>query len=251
MIAFQLLFPASMIVMPALLFGLWCRWTGVRAARPILVATLALLAGYAALAFLATDLVLRSQPLRTAFSLASFMGLIWIFAVPGMRRAVAALPPAPRAASLRRRDVTLPRFAWSAPAAAWAAIVAWLALGGARSPLWWVGAVVGGVGLVLLRVLLPRMVLEPEPLGGPDPEALARRYEEFRTRRVRGMYWLMVPIQLLVAASGALPITSTGGAIGGLLGGFGGLLGALFGTWADAQRYLLRRQLSGAPPPRG
>jgi hypothetical protein len=112
-----------------------------------------------------------------------------------------------------------------------------------RGPLWWLGPL-GGLGaLLLLRFTLRLSVLEPEPLGGPDPTGLERRYALFRRKRVRGMYWLMVVLALVLTGGGRVALG------GSILGAVIGLWGALFGTWADAQRYLLRRQLSGAEPP--
>lgn len=248
MTGFEVLFPALMLAAPALFIGLWCHWTGAGRMLPTLLATLAALILWAAAACFAPGIA-AAGGFRTPFAMGGLLAIVWGFGVPAIRRALAELPATPTAASLRRREVRLPGAAWIVPAVSWAGITAWLALGGARMPLWWLGSLLGLGGLVGLRALLPRMVLEPEPLGGPDPEGLARRYEEFRDRRVRGMYLLMAPLLLCVSAVGALPAGPAGGVIGGVAGASIGVLGALFGTWADAQRYLLRRQLSGTPPP--
>jgi hypothetical protein len=62
------------------------------------------------------------------------------------------------------------------------------------------------------------------------------------------LYWVMVLLSLFVSGGvhlfGGNPAWV--GSLGGALLGFGG---AAFGTWADAQRYLLRLQLSGGQPP--
>ena len=50
---FHIGFPALMIVAPALFTLLWCLWTGVRGTRPLLLATLAVLLGFGASAYVA------------------------------------------------------------------------------------------------------------------------------------------------------------------------------------------------------
>jgi len=63
------------------------------------------------------------------------------------------------------------------------------------------------------------------------------------------MYWLIVTLALVVTGGWyALP-AETGAWAGALAGTAVGVWGALYGTWADAQRYLLRRELAGADPP--
>lgn len=242
---FAILYPALMIAAPALFTGLWCLWTGVRAMRRILLATLAVLVGFALSAWLLGPERTRHPLHFQLWGLGGLMLLVWGFAVPDMRRAFAALPAAPRGASLRPRqpDLFPGAFAW--PAAVWVGLVAWLLVRGSMTLLLWVGPLLGGATLLATRFLLRLAALEPEPIGGRDAEGIARRYREFRSRRVRGLYWMSLSLALLATAGPLLP--SAGYAIAGSALG---VLGALFGTWADAQRYLIRRQLSGAEPPR-
>jgi hypothetical protein len=96
----------------------------------------------------------------------------------------------------------------------------------------------GLVGLIVLRVVMPIMAQEPEPTGGADPADLADRQRGFRRKRMLLMYALMVVLNLFVAA---LPWLGGSGAAAGCLIG---LAGGLFGIWADARRYLLRKELS-------
>ncbi len=242
---FAILYPALMIAAPALFVGLWCLWTGVRAMRRILLATLGMLIAFALSAWLLGPERTRHPLHFQLWGLGGLMLLVWGFAVSDIRRAFAALPAAPRGASLRPRqpDLFPGAFAW--PGFAWISLVVWLAMRGGMTLLLWIGPALGGATLVATRLLLRLAAIEPEPLGGRDAESLARRYGEFRRRRVRGLYWMSVSLALLVTAGPLLP--SMGSAIAGTALG---VLGALFGTWADAQRYLIRRQLSGAEPPR-
>lgn len=245
MSAFDVLFPAGMIVAPALFLGLWCHWTGARGMRRTLVATLAVLLGFGAsgLVFGVSD-----HAHRMIWGLGGLWLVLFGFAVPEMRRHVRGLPEVPaRGASLAPRRLDLFRGAFVWPYVAWAGLAAAALLRG--EPLWRIlaGPGAGLLSLLVVQLVLPRTLFEPEPLGGADPDGLARRYEEFRRRRVRSMYGLFVALALVLAA-GPL-VAERDGWLGGLAGAAVGLWGALLGTWADAQRYLLRRQLSGAEPP--
>lgn len=247
--AFAVIFPALMTVAPAAFLALWCAWTGLRGMRRTLLATLACLVAYGAYAAaMPAGTVASSALSMMLWGLVPCFGLCWGFVVPTIRAAVAALPPVPRGARLATRRIELPRAAFVVPLAAWAALAAATALRG-DGWLAWVGPAAGLLGLAALPIALRFAVLEPEPLGGPDPTALAREYDAFRRRRVLGMYALFVVLNLSVSAATFLPKGTSGGVAGAAAGSILGLSGALFGTWADAQRYLLRRQLSGARPP--
>ena len=238
---FHVWFPPMMILAPAAFIGLWCLWTGVRGILPLLLATLGVLGLWGACALLFGP----GQHVTMPFAVGGFLGLFLGLAMPLVRRAFAALPDGPRAASLKPRELRLFRGAFVWPYAAWAALTAWMLLAGGKGPLPWLGPLLGLVALLILKPCLRACVMEPEPLGGTDPEALAARYAAFRRRRTLFMYWMCVTIALFATASWG---TSLAGAVAGPLIG---MMGALFGTWADAQRYLLRRQLAGAEPPSG
>lgn len=241
---FNVCFAAGMICAPVLFLALWCHWTGVSGLLRVLLATLGLLVAFGVGTWIVQPAAFH--PWYWAWGTVGLWVGILGFGVPFIRRAFRALPEAPRAASLKTRRVDLPRAAWTWPFVAWAVVTALVLVRGGF--LAWLGPVLGLGALVLLRWLLPRSVLEPEPLGGADPEGLERRYARFRRRRVRGMYWLMVVLALVVTGAGRLMAFEPGWA-GAALGSGIGVWGALFGTWADAQRYLLRLQLSGAAPP--
>jgi hypothetical protein len=131
-------------------------------------------------------------------------------------------------------------FVW--PFVAWAAIGASLVW--APGPLWakLLCAGMGLVGLIVLRVVMPLMAQEPEPTGGADPGGLADRQRDFRRKRTLLMYALMVILNLFVTGMPWL------GGSGAWAGGLIGLSGGLFGVWADARRYLLRKELASAQP---
>jgi len=241
---FNVTFVAGMICAPALFLALWCYWTGVRGLLRLLLATLGLLLAFGVSTWIVAPAAFH--PWYWAWGMAGLWIGLMGFGVPFIRRAFRALPETPRAASLQTRRIEMPRAAWTWPFAAWAVLTTLVLLRGGFLP--WLGPVLGLGALVLLRFLLPRSVREPEPLGGADPEELARRYARFRRQRVRGMYWLMVALALAVTGAGRLLAFDPGWS-GAVLGCGIGIWGALFGTWADAQRYLLRLQLSGAAPP--
>jgi len=246
---FDVLFPALMVVAPAAFTGLWCLWTGVGGLRPLLLATLGTLLAFGAFGLLLGPAWLARPWVRQAWALVPLLALLWGFGVPLLRRATRSLPAPPKAASLRPRTLALFPGAFLWPFAAWAALLAALLLRGATSPWAFLGPALGLAGLVALRPLLRLGLLEPEPLGGPDPGALAEAYARFRLRRTRLMYALMVALALGVSSPGVTFGDAAGGAAGAAAGAAFGALGALLGTWCDAQRYLLRLQLSGAPPP--
>lgn len=245
MSAYDLLYPALMTVFPLLFLGLWHWWTRAADLRALGVATLAALLLFGLIAWLLPGLA--GHPLFTSFwSMGALMALLWIFAIPAIRRAFAALPAEVRTASLKPRRVELPLAILAAPWAVWLGLVLWMLGHGGHGARAWIGAGAGLLTLALTSICLPAMVREPEPLGGPDPEALARRYEQFRRRRILTMHVLMSALALFVTASGT---RLSGGEAAGLGGALLGVAGALFGSWADAQRYLLRRQQAGLPPP--
>jgi len=246
MVWFYVVFPALMIVAPALFTILWCLWTGVRGTRPLLLATLVVLLGFGASACVA-------NPAHPAHYMSWAMGGFWLlhlgFAMPLMRRASLDWPALPHGASLSPRRVELFRGAFVWPLGAWAILAAVTLIAAGDRPLAWLNPALSLGILLFLPRWLRALVAEPEPLGGADPDGLAQRYEVFRHNRVRMMYWLIVTLALLVTGGWyALP-TETGAWAGALAGSAVGVWGALYGTWADAQRYLLRRELSGADPP--
>lgn len=239
-------FPALMIVAPAVFTLLWCFWTGVRGALPLLTATLVVLLGFGASAFVA-------DPSRGLHYMGWGMGGFWVlhlgFAMPLMRRTALEWPQLPRGASLEPRRVELFKGAFVWPLVAWAGIVAVVLTVAGHRPLAWLNPVISLVILLFLPRLMRTLVVEPEPLGGADPVGLAERYAVFRRRRVRRMYWLQVCCALFLAG-GWIALPDRTGAWAGALGGTVlGIWGATYGTWADAQRYLLRRELAGADPP--
>jgi hypothetical protein len=237
-----------MLIAPALYVGWWCAWTGVRGnLTPLLGATLLALVGFGA-----SSLLLGPETPGHAqvWGICGFFVLFFPFGMPVVRRAFAGLAELPRGAALRPRRAELFRGAFVWPFVAWGALAAATVLWTSSRPLLWLGPALGLFGLVLLRLVLPWVAREPEPLGGPDPEGLARAYAAFRRRRVLTMYWMFVILSLCVTGSWGAFAGLAAGWIGAILGTLIGIWGAAFGTWADAQRYLLRRQLSGAAPPR-
>ncbi len=247
---FDVLFPAGMIVTPALFMGLWCYWTGVGGMRPILLATLVALLAFGASSYLLGPELAGTQLHRMLWGMGGLFALLWGFGVPMIRRAVGGLPELPRGAVLKPRHVELFRGAFVWPFAAWAVLAGGIFVAGPRTPFVWVFPACGLLTLFVLRWSIGLKVAEPEPLGGPDPEELARQYAAFRRRRVLTMYWMFVVLGLLVTSGWlAFPTGAHAAWIGSIGGCAIGVWGAVFGTWADAQRYLLRRQLSGAAPP--
>lgn len=239
-------FPALMIVAPAVFTLLWCLWTGVRGVLPLLGATLVMLLGFGISAYVA-------DPSNGLHYMGWGMGGFWVlhlgFAMPLMRRAALEWPELPRGASLKPRRVELFKGAFVWPLAVWAVIAAaTLAVAGDR-PLVWLHPAGSLVILLFLPRLMRTLVAEPEPLGGADPVGLAERYEVFRRSRIRAMYWLNVALALFLAGGGHILPDQAGAWAGALGGTVLGIWGATCGTWADAQRYLLRRELAGADPP--
>jgi len=243
---FHIGFPAVMIVAPALFTLLWCLWTGVRGTRRLLLATLVLLLGFGASAYVA-------DPSYSLHYMGWGLGGFWVlhlgFAMPLMRRASLEWPELPHGASLKPRRVELFKGAFVWPLVPWAVIVAVTLIVAGDRPLVWLHPAGSLVILLFLPRLMRTLVAEPEPLGGADPAGLAQRYEVFRRRRVRTMYWLNVILALFLAGGWHVLPARTGAWAGALGGTVLGVWGALFGTWADAQRYLLRRELAGAEPP--
>jgi hypothetical protein len=246
---------AVALVSPLLFVELWCLWTGVRGAGPIRVATLVALALFGGVVFLVGKDAIARPPVPTLVIMGGAWTLLFGFGVPLLRREFRAIPEAPRSASLRPRTLPFGPAAFRLPLLAWAAIVAALVVAGPPPPLAWIGPALGLASLLLAKPMLRIGLYEPEPLGGPDPAALADRYAAFRRTRLVGLYVLVVAMSLVMTASGGVFLLAresdpwTGWA-GGLGGACIGLLGALFGTWADAQRYLLRREQAGLPPAR-
>jgi hypothetical protein len=239
-------FPSFMLIAPALFTMLWCLWTGVRGTLPLLLATLLMLLGFGVSASVADP----SNWLHyMGWGMGGFWALHFGFAMPLMRRANLQWPELPRGASLKPRKVELFKGAFVWPLVAWAVIAAATLIVAGDRPLVWLAPALSLVILVSLPKLMRTLVAEAEPLGGADPGGLAERYEAFRRRRVRTMYWLQVTLALFVAGGWYLLPEQTGAWAAALGGTALGIWGALFGTWADAQRYLLRRELAGADPP--
>ena len=243
---FHIGFPALMIVAPALFTLFWCLWTGVRGTQRLLLATLAMLLGFCASAYL-------TDPASSVHYMGWGLGGFWIlhlgFAMPLMRRASLQWPDLPHGASLKPRRVELFKGAFVWPLVAWAVVAAVTLIAAGGRPLAWLNPAISLAMLLFLPRWMRALVAEPEPLGGADPTGLAERYESFRRHRVRTMYWLAV-VGALFLAGGWIALPAPTGAWAGALGGTAlGLWGASYGTWADAQRYLLRRELAGAEPP--
>lgn len=241
-------FPALMITMPGAAVVFWCLLTGVRGCLPVLLATLLVLVSFGVSAYTLGPSV-AAHPLHTQlWGMGGFLVLLLGLALPFIRKAFGRLPEPPRGASLRTRRLELFRGAFVWPYVAWAALTASL-LFVDRPPILWIGPGFGLVFLLILRPCLTFSMREPEPLGGPDPAAVEERWAAFRRRRVRVMYWLTVTISLL-ATSGWLIALGEHRAtwVGAILGPLIGVFGGFFGVWADAQRYLLRRQLTGGEP---
>lgn len=240
--------PAAMIASPLLFMGLWCYWTGVRKGLlRLAVVTLGTLLAFAGSAWLFWPEGTHSQLHLMFWSMGAFWIVLWGFATPMIRNAVRALPEVDPAASLRPRRVELFPGAFVWPYFVWGGLVAWLLLSMEFRWIRLLGPALGLVSLLLLPKGLRLAAQEPEPLGGDNAESLAAEYAKFRDRRVRTMYWMFVVLALGVSGAWhVLPLHP--GWSGALFGVVLGCWGALFGTWADAQRYLLRRQLSGAAP---
>ena len=101
MSAYDVLFPAGMILAPAAFLGLWCLWTGVRGMRRTLFATLAVLVGFGVSGLL---FGVSHETHRMFWGLGGLWFLLLGFAVPEMRRHVKGLPEVPpRGASLKKR----------------------------------------------------------------------------------------------------------------------------------------------------
>ena len=239
---FHIGFPALMLIMPAGSIALWCYLTGVRGLTRTMIATAVALAGFALSAVLLGPDVYRQSWFRNLWAMGGFFVLLWGFGMPVIRNAFQALPEAPRTISLKPRRVELFRGAFVWPFVAWAILSASLIWAPGAAWARCLGAGLGLLGLVLLRVVLPFMAQEPEPTGGPDPEGLAERQREFRRQRTLFMYWLMVILNLFVTGMAWLGLS--GAWVGAVGGSMIGLAGGLFGIWADARRYLLRKELA-------
>lgn len=242
-------FPLFMLAGPLLMLLLWCGWTGVRGVLPTALATVGFLVAYGVTSLLLSDDVVTSHSYYWPWGMVGFYLILFLVAVPTIHRAFSALPVAERGASLKPRRIELFRGAFVWPYGAWAALTAWVVLAKGGNPVAWLGPILGLVGLLILKPCLKASVREPEILGGEEPERLAAQYAAFRRRRVCFMYWLNIALLLCVTGAWGLVADARGGWIGGMLGAAIGLIGCIFGTWADAQRYLLRRQLSGAAAP--
>ena len=235
---FHLGFPVFMLIVPAWGIGLWCYLTGVEGARRVLIPTLLAVVGFAGVTAAVGPDIYRQEWYGTLWAMGGFFALFWGFGMPILQGAFKALPPAPRVVSLKPRRMELFRGAFVWPFAAWAAIAGSLVW--APGPVWMklLCAGMGLVGLGVLRVVMPLMAQEPEPTGGADPVGLADRQRVFRRKRMLFMYVLMVVLNLFVGAMPWLGISA------GFAGSLIGLSGGLFGVWADARRYLLRKELS-------
>ena len=240
--------PAAMIASPMLFMGLWCHWTGVREGfLRLAVVTLATLSAFAGSAWLFWPEGTHTQLHLMFWSMGAFLLVLWGFGVPMIRNAVRALPEVDPAASLRPRSVELFPGAFVWPYLVWAGLVAWMLLSMEFRWVHLLGPALGLLSLLLLPPMLRLAAQEPEPLGGDNAASLAAAYAKFRDRRVRTMYWIFVFLALGVSGAWhVLPLHPAWS--GSLFGVVIGCWGSLFGTWADAQRYLLRRQLSGAAP---
>lgn len=243
---FRLFFPLIMLSTPALFIVLWGWLTGAPGILRPLLGSLAAIAAYGVCIPLVGWDVVMSSWYSQLWAMGGFFVVFLGFGMPWVRASFAALPePQPKAASLRPRKIELFPGAFAWPYVAWAGLVAWMAWKGMPKPIAWVGPAIGMIGLLIVRPCLEASVREPEPLGGPEPERIAARYEQFRRRRVYGMYWLTVVIALFSTISWTAAFHPRfGGIFGGLAGAAIGMYGALFGAWADAQRYLLRRQIA-------
>ena len=235
---FRLGFPVFMLIAPAGGVCLWCYLTGVRGMRRILLPTLFAVVAFVVVTALAGPSAYRQPWYTNSWSMGGFFTLLWVFGMPILKGAFRALPEAPRTVSLKPRRMELFKGAFVWPFVAWAVIAASLAW--APGPLWMklLCAGMGLVGLIVLRVVMPLMAQEPEPTGGADPEGLAERQRGFGRQRTLFMYVLMVGLNLFIAA---MPWLGNSAAFAG---GLIGLSGGLFGVWADARRYLLRKELS-------
>ena len=140
-------------------------------------------------------------------STSPFWTIMLAFGFPFIRKHMRELPAVPRGASLKPRRVELFPGAWVWPFVAWALLTVLVFVGEWR-PLTWLGPLLGLGALVGARYGLRYVVLEGEPLGGDDPEALARQYERFRKRRVKTMYWLMVVLVLVIFIGTLFPFLS-------------------------------------------
>ncbi len=230
--------------MPALFVVLWGWLTGAPGVLRPLLGCLAAIVAYGVSVW-AFGLEIASSSVHSQFwSLGGFFTVFFVVAMPWVRASFAALPELARpAATLKPRRLELFRGAFVMPFVLWFALVAWLAARGMPQPLAWIGPAVGLLGLLLLKPCLQASVREPEPLGGADPDCIAERYAAFRKRRVYGLYSLTVIISLVSTVSWTAAFYPRwGGVAGGIGGATIGMYGALFGVWADAQRYLLRRQ---------
>jgi hypothetical protein len=235
---FRLGFPVFMLIAPAGGVSLWCCLTGVEGARRVLLPTLLAVVGFASVTAAVGPYVYRQTWYTNLWSMGGFFALFWGFGMPIIQGAFKALPVAPRIVSLKPGRMELFRGAFAWPFAAWAAIGASLVW--APGPVWakLLCAGMGLIGLIVLRVVMPIMAQEPEPTGGADPIGLADQQRIFRRKRMLLMYVLMVVLNLFVAAMPWLGISAA------FAGGLIGLSGGLFGVWADARRYLLRKELS-------
>lgn len=244
---------AATLVTPLAFVELWCLLTGVRGTGRLRLATLGALAIYGGALALYGKEALAHPPVPTLVMMGGCWSLLLGFGLPLLRREFRALPDVPRTASLRPRTLPLGPTAFLWPLGLWAALVAALLVVGPPPPLAWIGPALGLLSLLAAKPMLRIGLYEPETLGGPDPAALAQRYAAFRKTRILGLYVLIVAMSLVMTASaGAFLLHPATGSLAGWAGGIGGaligLLGAFFGTWADAQRFLLRREQAGLPP---
>ncbi|MDH3591524.1 MAG: hypothetical protein OER88_06580, partial [Planctomycetota bacterium] len=213
--------------------------------------TLVAMLGYGASVFLFGVEIASRPPHPQLWGMGGFFVVFLVLVMPWVRASFAALPePKPGVASLKPRRLELFPGAFVWPYVAWAGIVVWLIVRGMRHPAGWVGPPLGLLGLLVLKPCLMATVREPEPLGDRAPEDMEKIYRKFRRRRVVCMYALAVLISLGATMGWALsPSAQWAGAAGALTGSLIGVYGGLFGVWADAQRYLIRRELAGLPPP--
>jgi hypothetical protein len=85
-------------------------------------------------------------------------------------------------------------------------------------------------------------LMEPEPMDAKGSQELSDLYQQYRQRRVRGLFWLLaVGLPLIFGLFFSLSIwlphlQSQIGLVFGLLGSLIGIAGAIFGSWMTMER---------------
>lgn len=99
------------------------------------------------------------------------------------------------------------------------------------------------VGWLFLVPMIQRTALmEPEPMDAKGSQELSDLYQQYRQRRVRGLFWLLaVGLPLIFGLFFSLSIwlphlQSQIGLVFGLLGSLIGIAGAIFGSWMTMER---------------